>query len=170
MIFGGDSASVLYSEKNKMKNLSFIKSFIVALKGIFYGISGERNIKIQIAIGLGVLIISGLLRISKIEFIIILSVSFLVIILELINTSFEKLIDEITLEYHKGFGRIKDIMAGVVLLGVVLSVIVGFLILYKPLINLLKEVIPSFFVFIIIDLFFIFGIVFLGYYIRKMFR
>lgn len=151
-----------------MGHIKFIGSFLVALKGIFYGISRERNIKIQIVIGLGVLVISFLLGISKIDFIILLSISFLVIILELINTCFEKLIDTITLEYHREFGKIKDMMAGAVLLSVILSVIVGFLILYEPLINMFKDIlIYPFFIFVIIDSLFILGIIIFILYIIK---
>ncbi|MBU0959663.1 MAG: diacylglycerol kinase family protein [Nanoarchaeota archaeon] len=125
-----------------MKNTSFSQSFLFALKGISRGISDERNIKIQMVIGLGILTISLLLEISRIDFIIILSVSFLVIILELINTCLEQLIDFITLEPHKQLGTIKDIMAGAVLLSVILAVIVGFIILSPLLIGLFREVLP----------------------------
>jgi len=148
-----------------MTQAKFVGSFSNAIKGILSGISGERNIKIQLLIGLLVIIASLLLKISVIHLIIILFVVFLVIILELINTSFERLIDLVHPDYHKGFGEIKDIMAGVVLLSSILSVIVGFLILYNPLVNVFKG--NPFLIFVIINSFFILGIIVSVFYIIK---
>jgi len=120
-------------EKNK-----FSKCVLIAIKGVAHGISKEKNIKIQILIGLCVILISFLLNIPKLDFIIIIFVSFLVIILELINTSIEKLIDKISPVFDKDYGKIKDMMAGAVLLSVILSIIIGFLILFKPIISIIK--------------------------------
>ena len=120
-----------------MKKNKFYKSVLFALTGIAHGISKERNIKIQVLIGISVILISILLRIPKIEFIIILFISFFVIILELLNTSLEKLIDKICPQYDAEYGRIKDITAGAVLLAVILSIIIGVLILFRPIISIL---------------------------------
>ncbi len=54
------------------------------------------------------------------------------------NRGFEKLIDLISPGYHKEFGRVKDIMAGVVLLTFIMAITVSFLILYEPIIRVLK--------------------------------
>jgi len=121
-----------------MTQTKLAKSFLIAAKGTFYEIVEERNIKIQIMIGLCIIIVSILLKIPKINFILILLVSFLVIILELLNTGVEKLIDAISPNYNKELGRVKDISAAAVLLSSILAVIVGFLILYRPIINALK--------------------------------
>jgi len=63
-----------------------------------------------------------------------------VVILELFNRGFEKLIDLISPEYNKEFGKVKDAIAGIVLLTFVMAMIVSSLILYDPVINLLKEI------------------------------
>jgi len=104
--------------------------------GIAHGFSNERNIKIQILIGLIVIILALILNLPKYDFILILIVSFVVIMLELVNVAIERLIDEISPSYDIKYGRIKDIMAGVVLLAVILSIIVGLLVFVKPIINL----------------------------------
>lgn len=124
-----------------MGKLPFHKSVLLALKGIAYGILKERNLKIQLLIGIIVVIISLLLKISRAEFIIILFVCFFVIALELLNTALEKLIDSKYPDYDKDIGRIKDILAGVVLLAVILSVITGILILANPVIDFFKTII-----------------------------
>jgi diacylglycerol kinase len=118
-----------------MEKVNFLKSVYCALIGIAHGISRERNIKIQIMFGFGIIVLAYFLAISKIEFIIIIVMTFLVPSFELANTAIEKLIDLV----HPGFdieiGRVKDIMAGAVLLIVFLSIIVGLLILFVPFIK-----------------------------------
>lgn len=121
-----------------MTKTRLAKSFLIAAKGTFNEIAEERNIKIQIVIAFCVIITSILLKIPKINFIIILFVCFLVIILELLNTGFEKLIDAISLDYNKKLGRVKDISAAAVLFSSILAITVGLLILYRPIVNALK--------------------------------
>ena len=108
----------------------------LALKGIADGISSERNIKIQVVIGIAVIIASMLLNISTVELAIIIFVCFFVIIMEMLNTSLEKLLDKLRPEHDGDIGRIKDLIAGAVLLAVVLSITLGFLILLEPIIGL----------------------------------
>lgn len=112
----------------------FIHSFKYALKGILYVLKKERNIRIQIIIGILVFILALILDISHIEFLIIIIISFFVIIMELLNTAIEKFLDTLSTEYNKNFGLIKDIMAGVVLTSTLLSIIIGILIYYKYII------------------------------------
>jgi|SRR3989344_1204279 len=116
-----------------MKKNKFSKSLHTAILGITHSISTERNIKIQILTAIFVGILSILLKISKIELIFILLVSFFVIISELINTSFERLIDKLSPNFDNEYGKIKDIMAGAVLLSAILALIIGFLVLSKPI-------------------------------------
>ncbi|OGJ12450.1 hypothetical protein A3K82_02840 [Candidatus Pacearchaeota archaeon RBG_19FT_COMBO_34_9] len=123
-----------------MTNISFRDSALCAIRGLFRGISSERNIKIQILIGFIIISIAILLEISKVYLITIIIVCFLVVILELFNRGFEKLIDLISPEYNKEFGKVKDAIAGIVLLTFIMAMIVSFLILYNPVINLLKEI------------------------------
>jgi diacylglycerol kinase len=112
------------------------QSVLLALKGIADGISSERNIKIQIVIGIVVIIASILLKISTTEMALIIFICFFVIIMEMFNTSLEKLIDKLLPEHDGDIGRIKDLAAGAVLLAATLSVILGFLILLDPIIDL----------------------------------
>ena len=121
-----------------MTKISFKDSALCAVRGLFKGISSERNIKIQILIGGIIILVSLLLNISKVYLITIIIVCFLVVILELFNRSFEKLIDLVSPEYNKDFGRVKDAMAGVVLLTFTMAMIVSILILYEPVIKLLE--------------------------------
>ena len=126
-----------------MSKVNLAKSFYCALKGIFKGISQERSLKIQLVVGMIIIAISIILKISKIYFITIILVTFLVLILELFNKNFEKLIDFVSPEYNKEAGEIKDRMAGIVLATSLLSLIIGVLILYEPMVRTLKTLSAS---------------------------
>jgi undecaprenol kinase len=115
-----------------------IHNIMIAVKGIAHGFSSERNIKFQMIIGWLVILFSIILKIPRNDLILIVFVSFLVIVLELINTSFEKLIDFLHPARHDEIRKIKDMMAGAVFLIVIFAVIVGILVLYRPLLSLLK--------------------------------
>ncbi len=126
-----------------MKKSDFSKSVYVALLGIAHGISKERNIKIQVLIGIFIIVLSYFLQINRLEFIMILLVIFLVLSFELANTAMEKLIDRLHPGYDAEYGRVKDIMAGAVLLMVLLSILVGLLILFNPLLNVVLSHLPQ---------------------------
>lgn len=123
-----------------MTRFNIIKSFLFAFKGLKYSIFKERNIQIQIIIAIEIFILLLLLKIPKIESAIIVFICFFVIILEMLNTSIEKLIDKICPHFDIDYGKIKDILAGVVLLAAILSIIIGIIILYKPFISFLKDI------------------------------
>lgn len=111
----------------------FLMSFVYAARGIRFAFRGQRNIKVQTAIGGIAIALSVALKIPVVELAVVIAVSFLVVILEMFNTGFEKLIDVISPEYHKEYGKIKDIIAGVVLMSAIMSVAVGVIILGPPM-------------------------------------
>ncbi|MEJ2268094.1 MAG: diacylglycerol kinase family protein, partial [Nanoarchaeota archaeon] len=98
-----------------MTRAGFSESFLLAGKGIFEGIAKDRNTKIHLFVGLAVIIVSLLLKISRVEFLIIGIICFLVIVLELFNNCMERIIDVIFPYYNKELGKVKDIFAGIVL-------------------------------------------------------
>jgi diacylglycerol kinase len=151
-----------------MTKVNFKDSTLYATRGLFNAISTERNIKIQLAISLIIILTGILLGISKVSLITIIIVCFLVIILEMFNRGFEKLIDLISPEYNKEFGRVKDVMAGVVLLTFIMAMLVSILILYEPVINFLSIVSKNFIsLTLIIANIFLCSIIILAHYIRK---
>lgn len=151
-----------------MTKTTFRDSALCATRGLFKGISNERNIKIQLVIGFIIVMTAILLNVQKTYLITIIIVCLLVVILEMFNRGFEKLIDLISPEYNKEFGRVKDIMAGVVLLTFIMAMIVSLMILYQPVLTFLKIVSenPPSLLLIIANIFLI-SIILLGYYIKK---
>lgn len=124
-----------------MTKVDFKTSVLCAVRGLLKGIANERNIKIQLLLITLIISLSLILRISKIYLITIIIVCFLIIILELFNRGFEKLIDVISPDYNKELGKVKDAFAGVVLLTFIMAMLVSVLILFEPLMNLFKELI-----------------------------
>ena len=152
-----------------MTKVSFKDSAIYATRGLFGAISTERNIKIQLFIGAVLIFISILLGISKVYLITIIIVIFLVVILEMFNRGFEKLIDLISPEYSKEARKIKDTMAGVVLATFALAMIVSLLVLYQPLMTFFKIISEhtTSLTIMIADIL-LSSIILLSYYIKKV--
>ena len=153
-----------------MTKLSFKDSALCATRGLIRGIASERNIKIQLLIVGVIILLALILEISKIYLITIIIVCFLVIILELFNRGFEKLIDLVSPGYNKEFGKVKDAIAGVVLLTFTMAMIVSLLILYEPMIILFKELAVSpIFLFLLIATTILAMIGILIYYFKEKF-
>lgn len=110
-----------------MRN-KLIASFVYAFKGILNVIINERNMKIHLSV-LSLVVIAGfLLHISVVEWIACLLCFGAVLSAESFNTAIEKMLDEVSPEFNKKFGDIKDIAAGAVLITTIFSVIIGIII------------------------------------------
>ncbi len=110
---------------------SLLKSFGFAIQGIIHLLKNERNFKIQFVVFILVLVVSYFLEITKKEWIIVLFCSMLVLSLEGINTSIERLCDENQPQFNLNIKIIKDVAAGAVLIASIFSAIIG-LIVFLP--------------------------------------
>ncbi len=120
---------------------SIIDSFNYAVSGIILSIKTERNMLIHYIIAIVVLFSSLLFGFSRIEFLILLFATTLVIVMELINTAIEKTVDMITKEYHPLARLAKDISAGAVLIAAINAMLVGYLLFFDRLNNLSEVII-----------------------------
>lgn len=107
-----------------------------AINGLLIIIREERNFKIHLTIALLTVIISGFLRINKFEWLIIILTIHFVLLMELINSVVERLIDYLKPEYNLQAKTIKDVSAAVVLIAALMSLIVGAIIFLPKLSNL----------------------------------
>lgn len=104
------------------------RSFGYAGRGIWHVIRTEANLRIHV-IATAVVIITGiLLEISGPEFAILLLAIGLVLIAEVLNTVIEDFLDILHPKHHRAVRRIKDALAGAVLLAALVAVGVGVLI------------------------------------------
>jgi len=102
-----------------------------AINGIKEAFIRERNFRIHLCVAVVVLIVGVYFQINKIEWLFTLLAIYLVLVAELVNSLFERVIDYIKPEYSLYAKIIKDIAAGVVLLTALLSVVIG-LIIFLP--------------------------------------
>ena len=106
----------------------FAVSFGHAMDGIEYAIDHERNLKIEIFMGVCASILGFLLKISVVEWAVLVLVIAMVLCLELVNTAIERAVDLTTKEYHELAKFAKDVSAGAVLVMSMFSVVIGIII------------------------------------------
>lgn len=107
-----------------------MKKFLNAYNGILLGLK-DKSILLQVIIGLLVLVISFLFKISYLDFIFVLILIFMVVITEILNTSIEEICNLITLEHNLKVKKIKDLAAAAVMLSATLAFIIGIMIFIK---------------------------------------
>lgn len=105
--------------------------FKFAINGIKEAFLRERNFRIHLYIMTVVLILSIYFHLNVIEWLFIIIAIYFVLVMELVNSLFERVIDYIKPEYDIQAKIIKDIAAGIVLLTASLSMIIG-LIIFLP--------------------------------------
>jgi diacylglycerol kinase len=106
------------------------KSFRYATRGLKYVLKNEQNFQIEILGGLFVVILMYLFPTRSLEKIALFIVIFAVLVMELINTIFERMVDMLKPRVHPYAQLVKDVMAAAVLLSSVGAVIVGVIIFW----------------------------------------
>lgn len=121
--------------KTKNKR-SFISSVKDCINGLNFITVSEHNFKREVLLAIFTLIASYYLKVSKIEFIIILIVISLVIVSEIFNTAIEKTVDLCTREYNEIARIAKDVSACAVLTMCIFAFIIGIIIFVPKIIYL----------------------------------
>jgi len=119
--------------------MSIVKKFSRAISGLVSVVTAETSIRIHMVIGGGVILCSWFLKISRMEFLVVLVVIFSLIVLEGINTILERVIDLAEPRYSPLVREIKDALAGLVLLASIGAFFVGITIFW-PYIKAYLEV------------------------------
>ncbi len=122
----------------KTKTKKLINSFKYAFTGIATSFKTEQNMKIHILIMILVIIAGIVLKISSLDWIILVIMFALVISGELFNTVIETVVDMITMEKNEKAKIAKDVAAGAVLVLAIGSVIVGLIIFIPKILNFIK--------------------------------
>lgn len=103
----------------------FLRSLRHAVRGIGYALRHERNFRLEFIVGVCVLVLMFLLPLSYEERLIVFVVTICVFILELINTSIERVVDILKPRVHPYAKVAKDVMAAAVLLAALGAATVG---------------------------------------------
>ncbi len=107
-----------------------IKSLRYALKGIIYALKKEQNLQIELVIGVVVIALMFILNLSVMERVAILMMITAVLVLEILNTTIERIVDMASPRLHPLAETIKNLTAGAVLITSVGAVIIGTIIFY----------------------------------------
>jgi len=114
---------------------ALLLSFRYAINGIIHAIKAERNINIHLFITFFVIVGGITLKLSLIEWSIILLTIGIMIALELINTAIERVVDLVTKDFHPLAKAAKDVSAGACLIFALISVCIGILIFLPKIVN-----------------------------------
>lgn len=114
-----------------MKNKNFIESFNRAMEGFFKILCSQRNMRIHLFIGLGVILLGLQLNFNRLELAILIGMVGLVLFAEMVNTLVELLLDFFKKEPDDLVKLIKDISAGTVLIISFLAFLVGYILFFN---------------------------------------
>ena len=111
-----------------MARQSLAQSLYRAALGFINTAKEERNLQIHLGSTLLVLLMAWFFHLNIWEWVVVLFLCFSIIILELLNTIFEKVVDFMKPQMHSYVRNVKDMMAAVVLVAAIGAALVGSLI------------------------------------------
>lgn len=117
---------------------STTRSFIYAFQGVKTAFKNEPNLRIHILFAISTLIAAVLLKFSIFEWILLMMTIFFVIMLELINSVLEALVNIVSPEFNKEARVAKDVAAAAVLFAAAMSVVVGILLFGPKLLKIIR--------------------------------
>jgi diacylglycerol kinase len=103
----------------------FGKSFHYAWRGIRTVIAEEQNFRIQLFATVAVLVFGAVLHIRTVEMAILVLVSGSILVLELLNSLIERVVDLVKPRLHPYVAEIKNIAAGAVLVAAGMAILVA---------------------------------------------
>ena len=109
----------------KNRTARLMESFRYALMGLADAWKNERNMKIHTLGTVVVIVIAAVLGLDKWEWLFMFSAIFLVLTMEMLNTSLERVVDLFTLEFHPLARLAKNAAAGAALLAAIYALVVG---------------------------------------------
>lgn len=110
--------------------MKIFSSFKHAFRGLFAALKSEVNFRIEVVAALVVIATMLIYQVEKWEAVILIITIFSVLVLEVLNTVLERLLDLLKPEISREVKVLKDMMAGAVFLTAVGAAIVGFLIFW----------------------------------------
>lgn len=116
--------------------ISRIKSFSYALKGLKKVTITQVNFQFQLLVAVAVILLSFLLKLSSVEWCIIILCISITLTAECFNTALEFIVDYVCPERHDAAEKIKDIAAAAVLITSIGSAVVGAIIFFPKILKL----------------------------------
>jgi diacylglycerol kinase (ATP) len=116
-----------------------LDSFGYAFKGIKDLFLTQRNAQIHLTVSIFVIIAGFFFNISKTEWLICILLIGLILAAEALNTALEFLTDLVSPDYHELAGKTKDVAAAAVLLLAIAAAIIGVMIFWQPVVELIFD-------------------------------
>lgn len=114
-----------------------LRSFKYAFRGLWWLIREEPNAWIHLTVTIVLIPVCFWLRLSRIDWTLIVICIGLVLAMELVNSAIERMADKISPERDPDIGKIKDLSAGAVLISAIAAAIVALIILVPKFIQLI---------------------------------
>lgn len=116
----------------KKKLRGFLSSFRWAGHGVLFCIRNERNFRIHLIAAFYVVLLASLLKLDGMHIAVLSLTIGNVLVMELLNTAVEALVDLVSPNKHPLAKVAKDAAAGAVLISAIVSVAVGVSLLWQP--------------------------------------
>lgn len=120
--------------------IPIFRSFGHAFRGLATAFRSERSFRLQTFAAMVLAAILIVVPLQAWERALLVLVATLVLVLELVNSSLERLVDLAKPRLHAYAGEVKDVMAAGVLVASIGAVILGLIILGPHLLNILTRV------------------------------
>jgi diacylglycerol kinase (ATP) len=114
---------------------TLLQSFNHAFQGLVIAVRHQRNMRIHLTVAVGVLLASILLNVTRLEMVAILVAITFVLVVELVNSAIEAVVDLLTDRFDPRAKAAKDLAAGAVLVAAVNALAVAYLVLADRLTN-----------------------------------
>lgn len=118
---------------------SLARSFGHAWRGLCLAFRTERSFRVHVAVAAVVCLVLFLFPLSSFEQIILLLATGSVLVLELLNSTVERLIDVMKPRLHMYVADIKDLMAAAVLLASLFVAVIGLMIVLPHLMEVVRH-------------------------------
>ena len=126
---------------NKFQSRSFKRSILYALNGVRLAFRSQRNFRKHILIAFFALSIALFIKVSAVEFCIILFANIFVLVIEMINSVIEFVIDAYYKNKWAKLAKLaKDIAAGAVLISASMSAVIFLIIFSSKIWNIIAQV------------------------------
>lgn len=109
-----------------------MRSLRIGLKGLAHAYHIDKSFRMEVRYGLPVYLLLGwlLAPFTPIELLLFVFSYLLILIIELVNTAFEKMLDKVHPEEHELIGKSKDIASAAVLIAFLFALFVVMLLFY----------------------------------------
>ncbi|MFA6005184.1 MAG: diacylglycerol kinase family protein [Patescibacteria group bacterium] len=115
------------------KHTGLLNGFRYAIQGFLWAAKSQLNLRIHIIMTVAALSLGVFLKISQYEWMMVFSVIFTTIVLELINTSLEQTTNAITTDYNPTIKHAKDVSAAAVFIYAMYALLIGIMIFVPKL-------------------------------------